>query len=54
MLYIVLSIFPIIQVVSVESFALKISVVIVLLNLVGVAILIAARRRSNLVAEPGV
>lgn len=52
-LYIVLSIFPIIQVASVGSFALKISVVIVLLNLVGVAILVAGRRRSNLVAEPG-
>ena len=51
-LYIVLSIFPIIQVASVESFALKISVVIVLLNLVGVAILVAGRRRSKL-AETG-
>ncbi|HET7601598.1 MAG TPA: APC family permease [Gemmatimonadales bacterium] len=52
-LYIVLSIFPIIDVVSVEGFALKISVVIVVLNLVGVAILIAGRRRSNLVGESG-
>ncbi|HET7110620.1 MAG TPA: APC family permease [Gemmatimonadales bacterium] len=52
-LYIILSIFPIIDVASVKSFALKISVVIVLMNLVGVAILIAARRRSNLVGEPG-
>jgi glutamate:GABA antiporter len=52
-LYIVLSVFPIIQVTSVESFALKISGVIVLLNLVGVAILLAARRRSNLVADTG-
>ena len=52
-LYIVLSIFPIIQVASVWSFALKISVVIVLMNLVGVAILFAGRRRSTLVAEPG-
>jgi amino acid transporter len=50
-LYIVLSIFPIIQVASVAGFALKISVVIVLLNLVGVAILVAARRRSQSVAE---
>ena len=50
-LYTVLSLFPIIQVASVAGFALKISVVIVLLNLVGVGILIAARRRSNSVAE---
>jgi amino acid transporter len=50
-LYIVLSVFPIIQVASVATFALKISVVIVLLNLVGVAILVAARRRSQSVAE---
>jgi amino acid transporter len=50
-LYIVLSIFPIIQVASVAGFALKISVVVVLLNLVGVAILVAARRRSQSVAE---
>jgi hypothetical protein len=50
-LYIVLSIFPIIRVASVAGFALKISVVVVLLNLVGVAILVAARRRSQSVAE---
>ena len=50
-LYIVLSVFPIIQVASVASFALKISIVIVLLNLVGVGILVAARRRSQSVAE---
>ena len=50
-LYTVLSLFPIIQVASVAGFALKITVVIVLLNLVGVGILIAARRRSNSVAE---
>jgi len=35
----------------VAVFALKITLVIVLLNLVGVGILIAARRRSNSVAE---
>ncbi|HEX6991002.1 MAG TPA: APC family permease [Gemmatimonadales bacterium] len=52
-LYIGLSIFPIIDVASVSSFALKISAVIVLLNLVGIAILIAGRRRSNLVGESG-
>jgi hypothetical protein len=36
---------------SVAGFALKITVVIVLLNLVGVGILVAARRRSQSVAE---
>ena len=50
-LYTVLSLFPIIQVASVAGFALKITVVIVLLNLVGVGILVAARRRSQSVAE---
>ena len=50
-LYTVLSLFPIIQVASVGAFALKITLVIVLLNLVGVGILVAARRRSNSVAE---
>jgi len=44
-LYAVLSLFPIIQVASVASFALKISVVIVVLNIVGVGILVAGRRR---------
>jgi hypothetical protein len=52
-LYTVLSLFPIIQVGSVQTFALKIMVVVVLLNLVGIGILVAARRRSRLVAEPG-
>ena len=50
-LYTVLSLFPIIQVASVAGFALKITVVIVLLNLVGVGILVAARRRSQSVVE---
>jgi hypothetical protein len=53
LLYIVLAVFPIIEVTSVQSFALKISVVVVLLNLVGVGILVAGRRRSRLVPEPG-
>ncbi len=44
-LYTVLSLFPIIQVTSASSFALKISVVIVVLNLVGVGILMAGTRR---------
>jgi glutamate:GABA antiporter len=52
-LYTVLSLFPIIQVASVAAFALKITVVIVLLNLVGVGILVAGKRRAKLVAEPG-
>ena len=50
-LYTVLSLFPIIQVASVTGFALKITAVVVLLNLVGVGILVAARRRSQPVAE---
>jgi len=52
-LYIVLSVFPIIQVTSVASFALKISSVVVVLNLVGVGLLVAGRRRSRLLAETG-
>jgi glutamate:GABA antiporter len=54
LLYTVLSLFPIIAVASVASFALKISLVVVGLNLVGVAILVGSRRRSKLVAETGV
>jgi amino acid transporter len=52
-LYIVLSVFPIIVVTSVESFALKISLVVVGLNLVGLGILAAGRRRSRLTVETG-
>jgi len=52
-LYTVLSLFPIIRVASVAAFALKITLVIVLLNLVGVGILVAGKRRSELAAEPG-
>jgi amino acid transporter len=52
-LYTVLSVFPIIQVASVAGFALKITSVIVLLNIVGFGILVAARRRSNLTARTG-
>jgi glutamate:GABA antiporter len=51
LLYVVLSVFPIIQVASVAGFALKIVAVIVVMNLVGVGILVAARRRSQSVAE---
>jgi hypothetical protein len=50
-LYTVLSLFPIIRVASVAAFALKISAVIVLLNLVGVGILVAGKRRARLVAD---
>jgi amino acid transporter len=47
LLYVVLSVFPIITVASVTSFALKISLVILLANLLGIAILVAARRRAR-------
>jgi hypothetical protein len=46
-LYVALSIFPIINVASVATFALKISSVIVLANLLGVGILLSARRQSS-------
>ena len=45
-LYVVLSVFPIIKVDSVFSFAAKIVLLIALMNLVGVGILASARRRS--------
>jgi hypothetical protein len=47
LLYIVLSVVPIIEVKSASAFAFKITTVIVLMNLVGVGILIAARRRGT-------
>jgi amino acid transporter len=53
-LYVVLSIFPIINVQSVLGFALKITAMIVVMNLVGVGILIAAQRRSQSMPETGV
>ena len=46
-LYIVLSVFPIIEVESVSTFALKITLTIVAMNLVGLAILYSARQRSG-------
>ena len=52
LLYIVLSVVPIIDVKSPAAFAAKITTVIVLMNLVGVAILIAARRRTAPAAHP--
>jgi len=51
LVYIVLAVFPIIPVTSVQSFALKITVVVVLFNLVGTGILVAARRRGQPVVE---
>lgn len=45
LLYIGLSVFPIIKVESVATFAFKITGVVVLMNLIGVGILVAARRR---------
>ena len=46
-LYIVLSVFPIIRVESVATFALKITLTIVAMNLAGIAILASARQRSS-------
>ena len=46
LLYIVLSVFPIIKVESVATFALKITLMIVVMNLVGIGILLSARRRQ--------
>ena len=46
LLYVVLSVFPIIQVASVAAFAIKISLVIVGANVLGAAILVSARRKS--------
>jgi amino acid transporter len=46
LLYITLSIFPIIKVESVATFAFKVSAVILVMNLVGIGILISARRRA--------
>jgi len=45
-LYIVLSVFPIIQVESVSTFALKITMMVVAMNLVGIGILLSASKRS--------
>ncbi|CAN5893559.1 N/A [soil metagenome] len=48
LLYITLSIFPIIKVESVATFAFKVSAVIIVMNLVGIGILISARRRAEI------
>ena len=46
LLYVALAVFPIITVTSVAGFAFKIGLVILLANLVGVGILVTARRRA--------
>jgi glutamate:GABA antiporter len=46
-LYVVLSVFPIIKVESVSTFALKITLMIVAMNVAGAGILFAARRRQG-------
>jgi len=46
LLYVVLAVFPIISVTSVGSFALKIVLIIVAANAVGVGVLVSARRRT--------
>ena len=46
LLYIVLSVFPIIKVESVSTFAFKIVLLIAVMNLVGIGILLSARRRA--------
>lgn len=50
-LYIVLSAFPIIEVESVSTFALKITMMVVAMNLVGIGILLSAGQRSAAPAE---
>ena len=50
-LYIVLSVFPIIKVESVSTFALKITMMVVAMNLVGIGILLSAGQRSAAPAE---
>lgn len=54
LLYIVFSVFPIIAVTSVAGFAFKVASVIVVMNLVGVGILVAGRRRPQSATEAGV
>jgi amino acid transporter len=47
LLYVILSVFPIISVASVTGFALKISVVILVANLIGAALFVAGRRTAS-------
>ena len=51
LLYIALSVFPIIKVESVSTFALKITLVIVVANLVGIGLLVSARARGGTATE---
>ena len=51
-LYVVLSVFPIIKVESVMTFALKITAMVVVMNLVGIGILLTARRRAAAADSP--
>jgi glutamate:GABA antiporter len=51
-LYIVLSVFPIIKVESASTFAMKITLTIVATNLLGIAILYSARQRSGRSVAP--
>ena len=54
LLYVMLSVFPIIKVESVATFAIKISLVIVLANVLGAGIYMTAqRRRVGTVAVAG-
>ncbi len=50
-LYVVVAVVPIVKVASVMTFALKVSSVIVVMNLVGVGILVTAGRRSKRFAQ---
>jgi amino acid transporter len=49
-LYVALSIFPIIQVASVTTFALKISLVILVANAIGIGLYVSARPRASSIA----
>ena len=49
-LYVVLSVFPIIKVESVATFALKISLVILVANAIGIGLYISARPRTSSIA----
>ncbi len=53
LLYVVLSIFPIIDVTSWLSFAVKISSVVIVLNLIGAALFVAARRSARRTTRAG-
>jgi len=54
LLYVTLSVFPIIAVASVATFALKITLVIVGANVLGATIFVTARRRQRAALDLGV